>query len=343
MRITAALCSLGQLTGLVSLEVHVDSNQAQQHLQAALQQLSSLTSLSAKLAKWPYVRPNAGQAELERLRPLLDVSVLPHLAVLSLSQGGVDGLSWAELTRLQLSDTDFGVEDLCCCSRLVALEGTLIFFAACLKDFVFQDPVFERELPPGCLPALRSLSLTFKLGEDELQMFEDGEPIPLPHELSALSALTQLCVEGPTPDQLRPEDIPEFVAGLPDLRTLRLSGNLFRSARHPSFFPGLPGPVCSSLRRLELRACFLRAVPPCLSHLTALTALDLSGNRTLEICDSDVDIFRLTRLRELHLAKPRSTAHEKTDWSQALVTSLLGVQRACAWLDVQSALKPLAS
>lgn len=89
-------------------------------------------------------------------------------------------------------------------------------------------------------------------------------------------------------------------AGLPKLHTLRLSGNDFRDSRHAAFFPRLPGPVCSTLRRLELRSCFLRAVPPALSHLTALTALDLSGNRTLEIERSDLEVFsRLTGLHEL--------------------------------------------
>ena len=89
-------------------------------------------------------------------------------------------------------------------------------------------------------------------------------------------------------------------AGLPELHTLRLSGNIFRSLRQirkPSFFPGLPGLVCSSLQRLEMRGCFLPGVLPQLSHLTALTALDLSGSRKLEINRSDVDTFsRLTRL-----------------------------------------------
>lgn len=89
-------------------------------------------------------------------------------------------------------------------------------------------------------------------------------------------------------------------AGLPELHTLRLSGNDFRDSRHAAFFPRLPGPVCSALRRLELRSCFLRAVPHALSRLTALTALDLSGNRTLEIQRSDLAVFsHLTGLHEL--------------------------------------------
>lgn len=44
----------------------------------------------------------------------------------------------------------------------------------------------------------------------------------------------------------------------------------------------------------------MRAVPPSLSHLTALTALDLSGNRSLEIVPSDVATFScLTGLHDL--------------------------------------------
>lgn len=89
-------------------------------------------------------------------------------------------------------------------------------------------------------------------------------------------------------------------ADLPELHTLRLSGNPFGIAWGPTDFPGLPGTVCKTLQRLELRGCFLQAVPPYLSHLTALTALDLSGNRTLEIAPSDVHIFScLTGLRKL--------------------------------------------
>lgn len=75
---------------------------------------------------------------------------------------------------------------------------------------------------------------------------------------------------------------------------------MFKHSRQSAFFPGVPGPICSTLRRLELRSCFLRSVPPVVSRLTALTALDLSGNHFLEIERSDVDIFsRLTGLRDL--------------------------------------------
>ena len=89
-------------------------------------------------------------------------------------------------------------------------------------------------------------------------------------------------------------------ADLPELHTLRLSGNIFRDSRQPAFFPGLLGSKCSSLQSLEMRSCFMQAVPPALSDLTALTALDLSGNRFLELERSDVDVFRrLSRLREL--------------------------------------------
>ena len=89
-------------------------------------------------------------------------------------------------------------------------------------------------------------------------------------------------------------------AGLPELHTLRLSSNIFRDTSRPSFFPGVPGPLCSTLQRLEMRGCFLRSVPHFVSHLTALTALDLSGNRTLEVSRSDAELFsRLTALRDL--------------------------------------------
>lgn len=90
-------------------------------------------------------------------------------------------------------------------------------------------------------------------------------------------------------------------ADLPGLHTLRLSGNVFKHSRQSDLFPGVPGPICSTLQRLELRNCFMRGLPPTLSHLTALTALDLSGNRFLELERSDVEIFsrNLTGLREL--------------------------------------------
>ncbi len=87
---------------------------------------------------------------------------------------------------------------------------------------------------------------------------------------------------------------------MPELHTLRLNGNAFDSVGDREIYPGFPGPVCSSLRRLEMRRCFLPAVPPRLSLLCALTSLDLSSNRQLEFQRSDAGIFsRLTSLREL--------------------------------------------
>jgi len=89
-------------------------------------------------------------------------------------------------------------------------------------------------------------------------------------------------------------------AGLPELHTLRLNGNIFSRARMKGFLPRTLGPLRSSLRRLEMRGCFMPGVPLLLSRLTALTALDLSGNRQLELRRSDVGIFScLTSLHEL--------------------------------------------
>lgn len=305
-------------------------------------------------------------------------------------------------------------QDLLGCRHLAGLETTPHSLESCLEGHAFGVPGGGRGLPPGCLPALRALSL--------YAVDDEG---PLPPEVSALTQLTRLQVEGPAvkvetieewredhaetlhlgdeydsddleeeawkaiwrpmpqslspalasacpacgssacsaaacarcpslwqvrllgscrpgegwrqrgsacwmqrhagapcgvahAGQIRPPALPSSLpstcsmppcpllpahTGLPELHTLRLNGNVFhslRGMRKPAFFPGLPGPLCSSLRRLEMRGCFLRGVPPQLSHLTALTALDLSGSRKLEIQRSDVDVFsRLTNLREL--------------------------------------------
>lgn len=74
----------------------------------------------------------------------------------------------------------------------MGLEGTLYTFNTCLEDYVFDEPGVERELPPGSLPALHTLSLRAVLGDTNYH-----DPGPLPEELSALTGLTSLTVEGP--------------------------------------------------------------------------------------------------------------------------------------------------
>ncbi|KAI7841251.1 hypothetical protein COHA_005024 [Chlorella ohadii] len=392
--------ALGQLTGLASLAVNVMGGDVRQALQASLQQLRSLTSLSAA---FPWQHPEQEEEEDEQEEgPPLDVGGLPSLAVLQLAGGEVCslGASGSPLTWLQLHDTKFGMEELCQCSRLVGLKASLYSFNNSLFTFCFGEAGDqpERDLPDGSLPALRTLTLCVSESDPE---FAGREPMVLPDELCTFTALTQLVVQASPvriqtaqdwrrsmaesslwglslevpdsktleresfaedkesapslevgPDFYLPHlqelsllncrllKVPEFIADLPELHTLRLSGNPFGIAWGPTDFPGLPGTVCKTLQRLELRGCFLQAVPPYLSHLTALTALDLSGNRTLEIAPSDVHIFScLTGLRKLRLAKPPGLVHEAAEWRQGSVEALLDLQRTCSWLDLRHALQ----
>lgn len=102
--------ALGQLTGLASLAVNVMGGDVRQALQASLQQLRSLTSLSAA---FPWQHPEQEEEEDEQEEgPPLDVGGLPSLAVLQLAGGEVCslGASGSPLTWLQLHDTKFGME-----------------------------------------------------------------------------------------------------------------------------------------------------------------------------------------------------------------------------------------
>lgn len=88
-------------------------------------------------------------------------------------------------------------QELCGCSRLAALEAGLVCFNSCLEAYVVHDPHLWRGLLPGCLPALRTLSL--HLNEHDQP---GGHPayaaaaVPLPDELSVLTQLTSLHVRG---------------------------------------------------------------------------------------------------------------------------------------------------
>lgn len=145
--------ALGQLSHLMDLEVHIGSIAAQQTLQAALQQLHSLTSLAATLARWPPTPPfNAeqDQEELERRYPNLDVSSLPRLRTLRLSCGGVLGLcSCPGLTWLELVNSEFGMEVRACLIRIAiqreragaavwtcwaCMHGRLLFWGRCSRS-----------------------------------------------------------------------------------------------------------------------------------------------------------------------------------------------------------------
>ena len=87
-----------------------------------------------------------------------------------------------------------------------------------------------------------------------------------------------------------------MVQGLPSLQHLSLLAPRFGSLL------GFPAGIitsCPLLRRLELRLCQVRALPPELGRLTALTRLELTDTGATSLPDS---ILRLTGLKELSLA-----------------------------------------
>lgn len=154
-------------------------------------------------------------------------------------------------------------QDLCGCSRLVGLHCLLYTLIACLISNAEDDPDAEGRLPPGCLPALRLLRL--RATEDD-RHFVEGEPAWLPGELSAVTSLTSLHVEGPEVtvrtlsewwDQVEPPS-PGQAPDSEDLENDALS-------EHAQWVPSveLLGPYfcLPRLRELSLLSCGLEAVP----------------------------------------------------------------------------------
>ena len=105
-----------------------------------------------------------------------------------------------------------------------------------------------------------------------------------------------------------------LVPRLPSLQHLCLNG-------HKSLADGFPVSItssCSQLRCLQIHCALLKAMPPELGHLTALTRLELGGCMTINLPDS---ISQLSRLAELDLG-----------WFEALRVSLPRGLTACRHL-----------
>lgn len=128
----STVASLGRLTGLASLALHIDSHAARQRLQDALGQLPGLTRLSVAQSRQrhPAVALVAGEGAAVPDAPL-QVGELPRLAELHLSGCSVQGLAAApSLTWLQLHG-DFQVavslradcSGQCTCAGLTCGQG----------------------------------------------------------------------------------------------------------------------------------------------------------------------------------------------------------------------------
>lgn len=97
-------------------------------------------------------------------------------------------------------------------------------------------------------------------------------PPNLPASLSQLSSLRDVRLI-----QCRLEQLPPFVAGLPNLSSLDLRGtNVYWHLLTDE--QGRPGACCASLHSLNLSGCRLYHVPAGLAHLCALTCLVRKAN-----------------------------------------------------------------
>lgn len=139
----------------------------------------------------------------------------------------------------------------------MGLEATPSSISSCLEVHVFGVPGEGRGLPPGRLPALRALSVHAVRNRG-----------PLPAELSALTQLTRLQVEG---EAVRVRTIEEWrehydrtrddSGSEPDSDELEQEAvEGFMEAYAPIALPG-PGFCLPRLGELSLLSCCLRQVP----------------------------------------------------------------------------------
>ncbi|KAL4443572.1 hypothetical protein ABPG75_011309 [Micractinium tetrahymenae] len=112
-----------------------------------------------------------------------------------------------------------------------------------------------------------------------------AEQAPL---LADLSILDSLC-----------GTFPAFLLHRTRLRELELAFNNVGSLP--------PGPYVSGLQSLTLRGEGMCHIPASLATATALTSLDLSQNKTLQLSTADMDAYVSPRLRRLRLAECRLT------------------------------------